>query len=270
MIFFNSIFTDFMEKPAFNIQMAAESNIGLHRSGNEDSFLVFNRNGTFAIGCVADGIGSHSDGKFASSICCRDLLAQALDDSVDKREPETFLRTFFNNVHEKIFERNYREKRPLPMGCTAVAAFFTRDDVTVLNVGDSRFYEFLPGREQPLKQITVDHHPDDELLTRLSRTYQVDKEKLMHRVLLHSLGTRHQLVPDVFTLVPQPGAKYLLCSDGLSGFVSEERIGAILADETLSVRQLTSALLREALLCGGRDNITVITAQYSGEDNGIA
>ena len=156
------------------------------------------------------------------------------------------------------------------MGCTAVAAFFTRRLITILNVGDSRFYEYLPGREEPLKQITIDHHPDDEILEKLSRAYNVNKDNLKHRVLLHSLGTRHEFMPDIFTVVPHPEAIYLLCSDGLSGHVPAERIAAVLSDRPLSPRKITSALIREALLCGGQDNITVITAKYTGEENGIA
>lgn len=156
------------------------------------------------------------------------------------------------------------------MGCTAVAAFFTSDLITVLNIGDSRFYEYLPGREQPLKQITLDHHPDGEVLERLSAVYHIDKSNLQRRVLLHSLGTRQDCSPDIFDLIPVPGATYLLCSDGLSGAVPVERIAAILSDPFLPVRKLTSSLIRETLLCGGEDNVTVITAKYSGGGNGVA
>ena len=264
------IFTDFMEKLGLNIQIAAESNLGLHRSANEDSFLVCRPDASSALACVADGIGSHTDGKLASSICCRDLLEWASGEKHLNDDPEAFLKNFFSRTNERIFERNYRESRLRPMGCTAVAAFFTRRLITILNVGDSRFYEYLPGRDEPLKQITVDHHPDDEILEKLSLVYNVNKDKLKHRVLLHSLGTRHEFMPDIFTVVPHPEAIYLLCSDGLSGHVPAERIAAVLSDRTLLPRKITSALIREALLCGGQDNITVITAKYAGEENGIA
>ncbi len=263
-------FTDFMEKLGLNIQIAAESNIGLHRSDNEDSFLICRPDAESALACVADGIGSHTDGKLASSICCRDLLEWASDGKHFTDDPEDFLKDFFTRTNEKIFERNYRESRLRPMGCTAVAACFTRRLITILNVGDSRFYEYLPGRDEPLKQITIDHHPDDEILEKLSEVYNVKKDNLKHRVLLHSLGTRYEFMPDIFTVIPDPDAIYLLCSDGLSGHVPEERIAAVLSDRTLSARKLTSALVREALLCGGRDNVTVITAKYTGEENGIA
>ena len=264
------ILTDFMEKLGLNIQIAAESNIGLQRSANEDSFLVCRPDAESALVCVTDGIGSHADGKLASSICCRDLLEWASDDKHDKRDPETFLKDFFSRTNEKIFERNYRESRMRPMGCTAVAAFFTRSLITILNIGDSRFYEYLPGREEPLKQITADHHPDDETLEKLSAAYKISKNSLKQRVLLHSLGTRHEFMPDIFTVKPQPGAVYMLCSDGLSGLVPAERIAAILADSALPVRKLTSALIREALVFGGQDNVTVITAKYTGDFNGLA
>ena len=259
-----------MEKRVFDLQIAAESNIGLNRSGNEDSFLVCRPDDFRVLACVADGIGSHSDGKLASSICCRDLMEMAMAESSDLSDAENFLKNSFSCINEKIFERNYRERRLSPMGCTAVAALFSRETITVLNIGDSRFYEYLPGRSEPLKQITVDHHPDDELLEKLSAAYSVDKKSLQKRVLMHSLGTNSQLFCDIFTVPLQAGARYLLCSDGLSGRVPGERIAAVLANETLSARQMTSALIREALLCGSRDNITVITAELKGDDHGIA
>lgn len=259
-----------MEKPVLNIQFAAESNVGLHRSNNEDSFLVCRPDADSVLACVADGIGSHSDGKLASSICCRDLLEYAMAHKVRHGDPESFLKQVFSQINTKLFERNYREKRLRPMGCTAVSAFFTGDLITVLNIGDSRFYEYLADRKKPLQQITVDHHLDEEGLEKLAREHQVDKETLRHRVLLNSLGTRQQAEPDIFTVTVKPGAKYLLCTDGLSGRVPEERISKIMSNGDLSCRGLTSALVREALVCGGRDNITVITVIISGDSDGIA
>ena len=259
-----------MEKHTFNIQLAAESNLGLHRINNEDSFLVCRPDSDSVLVCVADGIGSHSDGKLASSICCRDLLECAMAHKGEFKDPENFLKQIFSQINTKLFERNYREKRPRPMGCTAVSALFTEELITVLNVGDSRFYEYFADREKPFQQITVDHHLDEERLEQLAKEHQVDKEALRRRVLLHSLGTRQQVETDIFTVIPKPGARYLLCTDGLSGRVPEERILKIIANEKLSCRELTSALIREALVCGGRDNITVVTAIIPGESDGIA
>ena len=262
--------TDFMEKHAFDIRFAAESNIGLHRSNNEDSFVVCRPEPGSVLACVADGIGSHTDGKLASSICCRELLERVLGKRSQYGSCEEFLKNSFDQINTRLFERNYREKRPRPMGCTAVSAFFAGDEITLLNIGDSSFYEYIDGRDKPLKQITVDHHLGEDHLEKLSREYQVDKDVLRHRVLLHSLGTRQQINPDIFTLALTPGAKYLLCSDGLSGRVPEERIQAIMANDRFSCRELTSALVREALVCGGRDNITVITVSVSGEADASA
>ncbi|MBO5668327.1 MAG: serine/threonine-protein phosphatase [Lentisphaeria bacterium] len=252
-----------MKKQILDIKIAGETNIGLHRSRNEDSFLVCRPDEYSALACVADGIGSHSDGKIASSICCRDLLDAAMQYSEEKfSDPENFLRTTIAAVNEKLFERNYREIRPRPMGSTAVSAFFEADLITVANVGDSRLYEYFAGREEPFRQVTVDHRPDEELLDKLSEKYNQDKRTLRSRVLLHSLGTRHRATIDIYKITPITGAVYLLCSDGLCGRVPDDNIAAILAEPGLSVRELTSRLVREALIFGGRDNISVITARY--------
>lgn len=255
-----------MKKQSLSISLAGETNRGLHRSRNEDSFLVCRPDDFSALACAADGIGSHSDGNIASLICCRDLFNAAMQYSPEKfASPEEFLQKTFAAVNEKLFERNYREIRLRPMGCTAVSAFFEEELITISSIGDSRFYEYLPGRNEPLRQITIDHRPDEEFLDRLSMKYKQDKQTLRSRVLMHSLGTRdHAHVKlDIFKITPRPGAIYLLCSDGLCGRVPDENIAAILArGNELNTRELTSLLVREALLFGGRDNITVITARY--------
>ena len=91
-MFFNSSFSDFMKKRTLNIQMAGESNRGLRRSRNEDSFLVCRPGTAYAFACVADGIGSHSDGQLASMICCRDFLNAALRYDFENGNPELFLK----------------------------------------------------------------------------------------------------------------------------------------------------------------------------------
>lgn len=264
-VYFSIAFgNDFMKKQILDISLAGETNQGLHRTRNEDSFLICRPDDNSALACAADGIGSHSDGKIASSICCRDLFNAAMQYSPEKSgSPMKFLQNTFSGINDKLFERNEREIRPRPMGCTAVAAFFETDLITVSNIGDSRCYEYLPGRKTPLRQITEDHRPDEELLDRLAMKYKQDKRTLRSRVLLHSLGTRHRIALDIFKIKPLPGAVYLLCSDGLCGRVPDENIAAILARcNELNTRELTSLLVREALLFGGRDNITVITARY--------
>ena len=67
-----------------------------------------------------------------------------------------------------------------------------------------------------------------------------------------------------------PGAIYLLCSDGLSGMVSEARIAEIVDQYQDDMRKLTSALMREALICGGKDNVTVVSVKYDGVDHAFA
>lgn len=253
-----------MKKDVNLLEIAGESNTGLLRRSNEDHYLICHPCcGKMSLAVVSDGVGGHSDGEIASMICCRELFEAAVNRLTLNEDPAQFLQRELAAVNRKLFERNYHEGRARPMGCTAVAALFSRKMITVANVGDSRFYEFLPGREKALQQISRDHRPDEELLEKLAELYQKDKEELRPRILLNSLGTHYSANVDVFCVKPHPQARYMLCSDGLSGQTPEAVIARIMGGRGERIRDFTSALMREALIYGARDNVTVICARYN-------
>ena len=186
-----------MKNNARLVEFAGESNTGLLRHSNEDHFLVCQLHGTeMALAVVSDGIGGHSKGEIASMICCRELFHAALELKSDVDAGEFFRRQLLA-VNRKLFERNYREARRRPMGCTAVAALFDRDKITVASVGDSRFYKYsVP--DGTLTQITRDHRPDEAMLENIAALYHQDKEELRSRLLLNALGTKYAPEVDIF------------------------------------------------------------------------
>ncbi|MBQ9088312.1 MAG: serine/threonine-protein phosphatase [Lentisphaeria bacterium] len=250
-----------MKNNARLVEFAGESNTGLLRHSNEDHFLVCQLHGTeMALAVVSDGIGGHSKGEIASMICCRELFHAALELKSDVDAGEFFRRQLLA-VNRKLFERNYREARRRPMGCTAVAALFDRDKITVASVGDSRFYKYsVP--DGTLTQITRDHRPDEAMLENIAALYHQDKEELRSRLLLNALGTKYAPEVDIFHLDADKDALYLLCSDGLTGQTPDSVISRVLAQPADRVRSVTSGLIREALLHGARDNVTVVCARY--------
>ena len=254
-----------MEKSADIIEFAGESNTGLLRRSNEDHFLVCRLNGgEMVLAVVSDGIGGHSKGEIASMICCRELFHAALKQGVSSADAGVFFRQQLLAVNSKLFERNYREERKRPMGCTAVAALFGKDKITVANVGDSRFYKFSFPQHgaADLTQITRDHRPDEAMLEEIAALYHQDKEELRSRLLLNALGTRYAPDIDIFQLDVERDAVYMLCSDGLTGQTPDAVISRVLAQPAARVREYTSNLMREALLHGARDNVTVVSVRY--------
>ena len=261
-----------MKNDCLNIAAAGETNAGLLRRVNEDCFLICRPcGGKKLLAVVSDGIGGHSDGEIASMICCRDMMDAAMGDLRENDDPQEFLLRTLESINSKLFERNYREERLHPMGCTVVAALFDAERIVIANIGDSRFYQFVPGEVPELQQITRDHRPKEKVLEGLALKYRVSKEILRSRVLQCALGTRHDIQADFYFSGVLPGASYLLCSDGLHGRTPDVAISRCLNTPERSVRERTSALVREALLYGGRDNVTVITVQYvNGENNNAA
>ncbi|MBE6355853.1 MAG: serine/threonine-protein phosphatase [Lentisphaerae bacterium] len=250
-----------MNRNFAELEIAGESNIGTIRHHNEDNFLIFAPPGGSAVlAVVADGIGGHSRGEVASFICCRELFlaAKQLDSSCwDKK----FLLDTLQGANDRIFNFNYRGRRVKPMGCTVVAAIFTRDTVICASAGDSRMYEFFraPG-QKPLRQITTDHRPQG---------YDDLKNGNMFRytnLISRSLGTAKYLQIDTHEFPRRPKAKYRLCSDGLYNRKPEQVLAGVLGSD-LTVRQTVSSLLRETLLSGERDNITVICAADAKKEN---
>ena len=242
-----------MDNNRAGIIVAGESNVGLTRSHNEDNFLIYAPPGGEAVlAAVADGIGGHGKGENASYICCRELFAAARNSRSDQWD-ENFLLNALNSANRKIFDRNFSEKREKPMGCTVVAAIFTRDKVIFANAGDSRLYEYDPLNSLPLRQLSVDHRPG-----RLEGKNYGLKDELSNFV-CRSLGTQHKVEFELQNRPRPAGARYLLCSDGLYSDLPDAVFAGALGS-SMSMRAITGKLMCEALLAGARDNITVICA----------
>ena len=224
--------------------IAGESNIGLGRSKNEDSYCIVAPPGFASrLAVVADGIGGHSDGDVASMYCCRRLMHDFMRQGrsiADDEAAARFIREEFDSVNRQLYERNEFDRRERPMGCTAICAVFTPGKITFCGAGDSRIYEYDPATEILLRLSTDDVGCDGSSLCR-------------------AVGISHRLEakPESRSL----GAKcvYLLCSDGLHHFVSDAEIAAVLVSAA-SARMAVSMLMRRALLRNAGDNITIIAA----------
>lgn len=235
------------------------SDRGLRRDQNEDSLIAAD-----PIFAVADGMGGHEAGEVASSICVRTLgdapfVGEHLPE-VAATEVQTLLREADARIREATGGR---------AGTTLTGAVLVRDAGTpcwlVFNVGDSRTYRLTNGL---LEQLTVDHSEVQELVDMGQIT---PDEALIHprrHVVTRALGTGSDTEADYWLIPVEPGDRLLVCSDGLTGEVSDGQLQQILASVT-NPQDACASMVQAALRSGGRDNITVLVIDVEGslEDN---
>ena len=220
------------------------TNRGLVRQTNEDSFLV--RTGLYV---VCDGMGGARAGEVASQMACERMVA--IDPSTAGTEE---LRTTIVDANERISARSLAEPRLLGMGTTLTSALM-RDGVMLLgHVGDSRAYLLHEGA---LRQVTDDHSWVGEMVRRGELTVAEAAVHPHRSVITKALGTDGAVEPDILEVPLAPGDRLMLCSDGLSGMVSDDSIQDLLRlpDPPQAV---ADGLIAAALKGGGEDNVTVV------------
>ncbi|MDQ6914680.1 MAG: Stp1/IreP family PP2C-type Ser/Thr phosphatase [Actinomycetota bacterium] len=223
----------------------ARSDTGRQRRSNEDSF--FERPPLFA---VADGMGGARAGEVASRLLV-DVLEAGLPDSGND---EDRLAERVREANARIYELSRRDAERAGMGTTVTAAYVGHRAVAIAHVGDSRAYRQHDGR---LEQMTRDHSLVEELKRRGKLTEEEAEEHPQRSVITRALGPEARVDVDTLSVPAREGDVFLLCSDGLTGMVPEERIAEIVAGAP-SLERAGRELISEANERGGRDNITVV------------
>jgi hypothetical protein len=148
------------------------------------------------------------------------------------------------------------------MGTTLTGALLASDEVSIVHVGDSRAYLFRDGE---LRRLTRDHSLVEELRRRGQLTPEEAEEHPQRSVITRALGPEPDVELDVHTHQARGGDVFLLCSDGLTSMVREERLREILS-EAKTLRGALDRLVEEANEAGGRDNITVVAFRIGGDE----
>ena len=217
---------------------------GLVRQTNEDSFLV--RKGLYV---VCDGMGGARGGEVASQMACERLVGVA--PSTAGREE---LREAIVDANVSIAERSTAEPHLLGMGTTLTSALIRDKTVILGHVGDSRAYLLHDGR---LRQLTDDHSWVGEMVRRGEITPAEAAVHPHRSVITRALGTDGDAEPDLLQVNLEVGDRLLLCSDGLSGMVSDAKIQELLLRPD-DPQFVADALVQAALEGGGEDNVTVV------------
>ena len=235
------------------VEVWGKTDIGLKREINQDSILVDSEISLFV---VADGMGGHRGGEVASAMAvevAQEIVEQKLGAS-GPVSPRDIIRSLFREASRKIFLKSTRDNPELMgMGTTLVVALCYNNKIYVGNVGDSRAYLF---KESNLWQITEDHSLVNEQI-RAGIIRPEDQEAVSGRnVITRSVGFEEEVVVDIVEREFVPGEIYLLCSDGLSGMVSNEKIADICRKN--GPQKIVEQCVEAAKAAGGDDNISVI------------
>jgi serine/threonine protein phosphatase PrpC len=231
------------------LRYAVRSDVGLLREGNEDSAYA----GPHLL-AVADGMGGHAAGEVASSAAIATI--SKLDAEYSQADLVQVLADAVVNANMRLQEMIYSDPSTEGMGTTLTAMLWSGSHAAICHIGDSRAYLLRDGR---LYQITHDHTLVQSLVDEGRITEDDVATHPQRSLLLRALDGRTMAEPDLSTLEALPGDRYLLCSDGLSGVVTEETIQHALgmfADPD----QVTMQLVDLAIRGGGPDNITCIVA----------
>ncbi len=238
------------------------TDVGRKRSQNEDYFLV---NPEVNLYILADGMGGHSGGEFASRMAVQTIeevmkgLTSDPEATVisgvnsDEAQCEDQLRYAIQIASKKIFDRATYDPALKGMGTTTVLTLFDGGKAYIANVGDSRAYLFHGPK---MKQVTTDHSLVNEQLKAGLITKSEIKNHKLKNIITRSVGYQEEVEIDLKTLDVQTGDKILLCSDGLSNMLSDETIEKIVQHHP--IKEACEKLIQSANEAGGDDNITVL------------
>ena len=233
------------------------SETGKVRNNNEDSTIVDEGRG---IMILADGVGGENGGELASTLAVTEVHANIVAglDTVDEKylgmqidyTPHSCLiRDAVIETNKLIFSLSCQKKQYSGMGTTLIACLFHDNIISIVHVGDSRFYRL---RGEDFSQITSDHSISLE---------EIKAQNLPAKTITRALGSSSELEVDLIEEVILQDDVYLLCSDGLNNMVDDKDIYSIVRQHGVNLHQTAKKLMDLANSKGGRDNISIALAK---------
>lgn len=231
----------------------SRTDVGCVRDQNEDSLVV-----TPPLFVVADGMGGHAAGEVASEIA-----VTTIEECAPKHADAEALGRAVEQANREIINAALAGNGREGMGTTCTAAILERDRLVIAQVGDSRAYLLHKGE---LTQLTRDH----SLMANMIEAGQITPEEARvhpnRSVITRALGNDPDTVPDLYEINVEDGDRLLLCSDGLTSMVDDDRIEEIMV-KVADPQRCAATLVNEAIAEGGLDNVTVVVADAEGLGN---
>ncbi len=249
------------------------SDVGLQREHNEDSFAVLS---DYGLSIVADGMGGHRAGDVASR-----LATEAIGEFFEKTasedatwpfhfdpnlsDEENKLLTSIRLANRQIYEHSTRSQDLRGMGTTVVGALYSKKKgrMYIGHVGDSRAYRV---REAKIDQLTRDHSLVNDYLAAMPDMTDEQRSELPKNVITRALGMQDNVEVDIQSDESRPGDTYILCSDGLSGMITDQEILEVITGSS-TLEDACRKLITMANEHGGEDNITAVVIRVE-EDGG--
>ena len=239
---------------------AGMTDVGQQRDHNEDSYAVLSEYDLFI---VASRLATDAIAEFFRSTQHEDATWPFHFDT-SLTEEENRLVTGIRVANRQIFERSVRSRDCQGMGTTVVGALFSKKKkrLFVGHVGDSRAYRIRDGK---IQQLTRDHSLINDYLMAMPELTDEQRAELPKNVITRALGMQDHVVVDLVQDDPQVGDVYLLCSDGLSGMITDDEILDVVS-ETGDANEICRRLIERANEHGGEDNITALVIRIDDRD----
>ncbi|MBS5523560.1 MAG: Stp1/IreP family PP2C-type Ser/Thr phosphatase [Clostridiales bacterium] len=242
------------------MRVFGKSDIGSVRKMNQD-FMYFSKTPVGQLPnlfIVADGMGGHKAGDFASRMSVENFI-----DYIMKAPPDLPIRVVDDGIHyinELVMEKAEKHAQLHGMGTTFVVAFIVDQTLYVANVGDSRLYLV----DSEINQVTEDH----SYVGAMVRAGELTRDEAKHHpdknIITRAIGASWDIRVDFFEVDLQPGDKILMCSDGLSNMVEDQELLDIITNTY--IKDVTDVLINAAKKHGGLDNITAIVIDPFDEE----
>lgn len=204
---------------------------------------------------VADGMGGHNAGDYASSHAVQTLVDEIREDK--DFNPIKIIRHAIETANTEIRNQAQNNDSLKGMGTTMVATTIVGHYAYIANVGDSRLYVV----QDQIHQVTKDHSLVQEMVRMGELKAEDAKDHPDKNIITRALGAERTVDIDFFDLKLEPGCTILMCSDGLSNMVEDAKMEEIIVDSEINLDRKGRKLLREANQNGGKDNIAIILVE---------
>lgn len=247
-------------QPATGLRYGSLTHVGKVREINQDSLTADPARGLFV---VADGMGGHLAGEKASMSAIETIGERLSGEALERSTEADLLQVIGDAIqaaNRVIVQASLSDASMRGMGTTATVALASQQAVYLGHIGDSRAY-LMTGEH--IEQVTEDHSVVAQLLRARAITPQEAARHPYRNVITKCLGMQMDVEPDTMLVSWSPGDRLLLCSDGLSGLVSDEEMLKVVTD-VAAPQEACEQLVALANERGGFDNITVILLHHAG------